>query len=498
MTTVDCRVAICRILINTAMTHVFRVDGYGRSFIFRVFLAMSTAAGVCLTSAVRADTPAGAAGERWQMGTPIVTYWAGPMPMTDAVAKQMADGGWNLVWVTKRGAAEGVDVLNHFRSQLDVLQRHGLRGILSLGYVPRESEEFKALDDPETKAQLDAIVEGVQEHPALYAYSLLDEPSADVFPNLARMKDYLQRKDPSHLVYVNLYPIYAGNAQLGTIGEPVPAYREYLHQFVETFRPQLLCYDHYHFAVKGDGDKYFLNLAEIRQAAIDAEIPFMVIVQACSWTVNMRIPTGDELRWLAYTTLAYGSQGISWYVYGYPGHDGGMINPAGTYREPHIARAMGRAVLGGAPTPLYYYVRELHKEFVAIGAELQPLTSLAVHHVGMLPEGTSPPPDDVIFRIEPPVPHKDCTTPVEGFLIGYFGKEQSPTHALVVNLDYRTYSGRGQPRREEFLKPVRRAIVGPNRLDFFDVTTLKWSATDSNRVELRLPPGGGILVRVAS
>ena len=32
----------------------------------------------------------------WKVGTPIVTYWAGPMPMTDAVAKQMADGGWNL------------------------------------------------------------------------------------------------------------------------------------------------------------------------------------------------------------------------------------------------------------------------------------------------------------------------------------------------------------------------------------------------------------------
>ena len=28
----------------------------------------------------------------WKITTPIVTYWAGP-PMSDAVAKQMADGG---------------------------------------------------------------------------------------------------------------------------------------------------------------------------------------------------------------------------------------------------------------------------------------------------------------------------------------------------------------------------------------------------------------------
>lgn len=33
----------------------------------------------------------------WQVGTPIVTYWAGP-EMTDKTALQMAEGGWNLVW----------------------------------------------------------------------------------------------------------------------------------------------------------------------------------------------------------------------------------------------------------------------------------------------------------------------------------------------------------------------------------------------------------------
>ena len=44
----------------------------------------------------------------------------------------------------------------------------------------------------------------------------------------------------------------------------------------------------------------------------------------------------------------------------------------------------------------------------------------------------------------------------------------APTHALVVNLDYRTYSGLGQPRRDEFAKPVRRALVGPGPLDAFD------------------------------
>ena len=476
------------------------------SCLFHTSAAMLVLAGACLLSVVPAE-----AAEGWRMGEPIVTYWAGPMPMTDAVAKQMADGGWNLVWVTKRGAAKGVDVVDHFRSQLDVLQRHGLRGVLSLGYVPRDPEKFTALDDPETKAELDAIVEAVRKHPALYAYSLKDEPGTSLFPVLARMKEYLREKDPARLVYVNLFPIAAKNRQLGTEGDRRTAYREHLRQYIEIVKPQLLSYDHYTFADSGDGDAYFLNLVEVRRAALAADIPFMVILQACSWRQGRRIPTGEQLRWQAYTTLAYGAQGISWYVYGYPGHDGGMIYPAGTYREAHIARTMGRAVLGGPPTPLYYYARELHKEFVAIAAELQPLKSVGVYHVGMLSEGTLPLPEATAFRLDPAVPRKDYPSlqpcpqgwpasysakPVEGFIIGCFGEGTSPTHALIVNLDYRTYSGRGHERREEFLKPVRRAIVGPGRLEVFDVATSEWSVTDADRVELRLPPGGGTLVRV--
>ena len=51
----------------------------------------------------------------WKLGAPIVTYWAGPA-LTDAVATQMAEGGWNLVWCTEK--------------ELDVAKRHGLRAQL--------------------------------------------------------------------------------------------------------------------------------------------------------------------------------------------------------------------------------------------------------------------------------------------------------------------------------------------------------------------------------
>ncbi len=420
--------------------------------------------GIAMAQEVVAPEKPASIDAAWKMGQPIVSYWAGPT-MSYALAKQLADGNWNLVWCSSE-------------TDLDIIQKHGLRGIVSSGLF-----KPKTMDTPEAMSQLEAFVSSVQTHPALYAYHLKDEPNASTFSDLAKMKDYLDEKSPTALKYVNLYPNYANAEQLGTDGQPVhrQAYEEHLRRFVQECKPQLLSYDHYHFSVKGDGDKYFLNLAQVRQASLEADLPFMVIVQACSWTINMRIPSGDELRWLVNTTLAYGSQGISYYVLGYRGHDGAMINLA-----------------DGSPTPLYFAAKKLNKDFITVATELKPLRSLAVYHVGSLPEGTAELPQNSPFRIEPAVSFKESSPnePVQGFVIGLFGEGQSATHAIVVNLDYRTYAGRGQPRREEFLKPIKRFLAGPGPLERFDVEAAKWLPVDADRVELHLPPSGALLVRV--
>ena len=254
----------------------------------------------------------------------------------------------------------------------------------------------------------------------------------------------------------------------------------------------------------------------MREASLYAQVPFMNIVQACSWTPNMRIPTGEEMRWLTYTSLAYGAQGISHYVYSHPGHDGGMA-----YLN-NFEAGDGKAgiVVVGEPTPLYYYMCKLNREFFAVAKALQPLKSLAVHHVGIIPKGATVLPEDSPFQFHPPVPKEEFPkesieklskeelaarfaeggetgSQLKGFVIGLFGKEETPMHALVVNLDYRTGSGRAHKRRDEFIKPVRRALTGPGRLEFFDPDTSEWMDAQEKFVFLKLPPGGGLLVRVA-
>jgi hypothetical protein len=181
----------------------------------------------------------------------------------------------------------------------------------------------------------------------------------------------------------------------------------------------------------------------------------------------MRVPSPAELRYLIYTTLAYGGQGISYYVYCTPGHTGGI------------------ALADGTPTPLYNSLKSLNREFVAIAKELQPLRSLAVYHAGSTPPGSEQSPAKAAFRFEPPVAHLDYSPPerVRGFLLGYFGADDTPSHAVAVNLDYKSEATIG--------------LTGPGSLQAFDAKSCAWAAAGGVRLELRLPPGGGKLVRVA-
>lgn len=428
------------------------------------------------------DEPAST--DPWVMGEPTITYWAGPAPMTDAVAQQMANGGFNLAWVNSTGMGD-LFLIDHYLEQLDILYKNGLRGILSLGHISRDPAAPTVFQDPQQKAMLDSILDGVKNHPALYAYHLIDEPSASIFTHIAQLKSYILSKDPGRLVHVNLYPSSASGSQLG-----VASYTEYLSQYMSIVKPQLLSYDRYHFAESGDSsiEAFFSNLNDIRNAATNAAIPFRGIYQACSWTVNMRIPTGEEMRWLANTSLAYGAGGLAWYVYGWPGHDGGFIYPD--------SPASG----GGEPTSLYYYAKEvIHKEGLNIARALQPLNSVGVYHHGQIPVCAAALTSNEVFYIDPPMPQEsvDATgKPIEGYVVGFFGANQAPTHAMVVNMDYRTYSGIAQERCDEFRNPASRHLVGPGPLDVFNAQTGQWISISTNRVPIELAPAGALLVRL--
>ncbi len=396
----------------------------------------------------------------WTQRQFLITFWC-PPPATDETLAAVAREHFNLTWVPVEG--------------LDVAARHGLRAMLT-----HELLVPATLDDPDRRARLDQLIDRVRTHPALECYFITDEPGAAAFPALGKLVEHLRARDPSHFAYINLFPTYATEAQLGVsadaaerarVGIPtnfagvdasnktVLAYQDHLKKYVETVKPALISYDHYHFLKKGDGDQYFLNLALIRMRALESKTPFLNIVQASTLEKVWRLPTASEMRFLVYTTLAYGARGISYFTYWGPTSYGGL------YQD-------------GKPSPLLGDVAALNGEIEKLAPALLELESMAVHHTAPLPYGTEASPADAPVRV------------VGGgaFVIGLFSRKGQASAFLVVNRSH----------KEEATAEVKVSIAGPG-LEELDRATGRWSPGPDlgpeRTVKIQLRPGDGRLLR---
>ncbi len=420
-------------------------------------------AGICAPDFGQAEPKGGG----WKQKEFMITFWFWP-PVTDEALARVAAEGFNMTWATAE-------------KDLDVIARHHLRAMLYTDLI-----KPAVLDDPVKRPQLDALIDRVKNHPALEAYFLDDEPGAAAFPALGRLVAYLRERDPAHLAYINLFPTYANEQQLGVsadaterarVGYPlnfagvgtddktVLLYREHLKRYVETVKPDLLSYDHYHFLQPDkdgkpvDGNQYFLNLALIRAAAREANKPFVNTIMSGRHLDGWRDPNASEMRWLNFTTLAYGGRGINYFTYWGP---------------------RGAFYMDGKPSPLVKPVSALNAELSKLGPELLKLDSLAVYQSAPLPYGTEAIPTNAPVQIIG-----------DGlFVLGLFGKAGKPTAFMIVNRDY----------THESVASVKVLLRG-SKLEELDRKTGLWAAGErlkGNRtVKIKLAPGDGRLFRVA-
>lgn len=400
-----------------------------------------------------------AADASWNHGDPVTTYWAGPGApngdrLNDVWMAQLKEGGFNTVW------AMTVE-------DLDMAAKYGMRAIYKYkGYVA-------PIEDPKVSSPLGEEIDRIKKHPALYAYSLIDEPSAELFARLGRTHEWFKRRDPDHAVWVNLLPTYARNNQLGVKGEIFRAYWEYVRLFCETFRPEVFSYDHYQLQNGGDSPDYLLNLCVIRQAASAYGIPFWNGVQACTWRPgdlaspkSPRIPGPDELRFLVYTTAAYGAHGIYYYVYCHKGHGGSI------------------ATLDGKTGDKFELLKTLNREFIAIARELAPLTFKGAYVQGRHASGTTPYCEQALLKISPETSPSELQPMQEmsdSILVTRFEAPGRRAYLMVVNLDYR--------------KARELQLEAPSQTERFDAMKGVWLPVGT-AFSLALERGGGALLRL--
>jgi hypothetical protein len=192
---------------------------------------------------------------------------------------------------------------------------------------------------------------------------------------------------------------------------------------------------------------------------VDAKKPFLNIIQANTIEKHWRLPNATEMRWLVFTTMAYGGHGISYFTYwGPPAYNGLYVD--------------------GKPSSRVQEVAALNAEIAKFGPALLALESVAVYHTAPLPYGTEAIPAEAPVQVAGP----------GKFVLGLFGESGRPAAFMIVNRDY-----------EHGAEAELKVALPGSRLQELDRKTGQWSKGTALRrdrtVRIQLPPGDGRLFR---
>lgn len=301
----------------------------------------------------------------------------------------------------------GFDTVAFVRpDQLEKVERAGMRAL-----VGRPSDlrlNWRGISEKAIVDHVRRLVSDAGTSDALIGYFIADEPSASEFRALGKAVAAVKRFAPRKLAYINLYPNYASRAQLGTT-----TYAQYLERYVAVVKPQFLSYDNYNVQYSLDlrnrarAAKYFTNLLQVRRTAQTHGLPFWNAVSSNQIRPYTTVPSPANLALQAYTTLAAGARGLTWFTY-----------YAGRYDYAPIDRAGNR-------TATWSYLRTVNRHVQTLKPILRHLRSTGVYF-------TSPPPAEGL----PGLPGRLITSVSSptAVMVGELAGANGARYAMVVNL----------------------------------------------------------------
>ena len=332
--------------------------------------------------------------------------------------------GWSKPWIEPRqNGLESIAECHFnmagfvFPKDLRRCEKLGLGAIL----FPTDSaftnsqylSEWKKLSDREIERRVNQMIRAGGSSRAVTGYFIMDEPGVSDFPTLAKAVATVKKGAPGKLAYINLFPDYAtlgapDQSQLGTSN-----YTEYLERFVTEVKPQAISYDNYMVPYSDDlknsvlATSYYRNLLEVRRVALKYHLPCLNIVCANQIREKAPVPSPANLLFQAYTTLAAGYRGVTWYNYYGPGYHYTAIDSS------------------GAKTLTWNYLREANAQINALSPIMSRLASTGVFFTAPGPAPNLPLlPGDLVEAVDAPMP----------MMVGEFSHRNGDRFVMVVNL----------------------------------------------------------------
>ena len=233
--------------------------------------------------------------------------------LDEAAVAEWAEGGFTVPQGPAFDPARPEQVVQ-MRAILDWCQARDLKVILHdpRGHAQGEDRDGQRVMAANYDAGVRAAAALFGDHPAVFGLAVGDEPDArdkeSFFACYRRQKELVPQWHP----FANLLPYFPTfESRVGARNWP-----EYLDEFCQKSRADLLCYDCYAQMNPGQSGwhPYFANLRLYREAAWRNGIPFWNTLLSTGH-YKYRCPNYDELRWQFNTTVACGAHGVSWFFY---------------------------------------------------------------------------------------------------------------------------------------------------------------------------------------
>lgn len=237
-----------------------------------------------------------------------------------------------------------------------------------------------------TDADLTAMVNAYKNHPATAGYYIKDEPRVPDLQDAATRYKKLINLDPEKIPHVNLFPSYATGALANV--EYETEYVEKWIALVGAVNLKYLSFDNYPFMEDGSLREvpYYKDLDVIRRMGLKYKVRTSAYLQSIGSSIGLRRPNANELRYSAFTNLAYGIKLPVWFTY---------WTPIGSTEK--FTNAIVDAQ--GNKTDLYDPFKQINGEIKQLGKTLMKLDAIAVYHAGVaIPSGSKRTPSDFVWK----------------------------------------------------------------------------------------------------
>lgn len=322
----------------------------------------------------------------------------------------------------------------------------------------------------------------LRRHKSFCGVLVFDEPAADMFGELGEERSRFFHGGALGDFFVNLYPSYARSECI------IYSYSAYVRSFAETLvrsggTKDWLSFDHYPLMYEQDhtfglSDHWLSDTQTVAETGKAFGLRTNAFVQTMPFSANGdafgsrdRIPSPADLRLQAYTYLAFGFAGITYFCVGTP-------IPNFEFLERHYAM-FDRS---GRPTPLYDAVKGLNGE----------INCFAHEYAAMKREGT------YLIRKEESAPTR-CFADQKPF--------SSTERIRSVSADGNVLFGHFSENGCEALVPVNFGETTRERIKLCSVrfngrrTYTLWrrgicTRGQEEELTIRLEPGEGVFIRI--